>query len=77
MDYARLFGEGARLTVQGYDASMLSEPYDETRSVIVISVLVPREKVEAVKTYGLAALDLWKRYSPLIGPILAGLGKAK
>ena len=74
VDYARLFAEGAQFTVQGYDASMLSEPYDEKRSVIVVSILVPRERVEAVKTYGLTALDLWKRFGPMIGPMLAGFG---
>ncbi len=66
VDYAQLFAGGARLSVQGYEASLLSEPLDATDAVLVLLVRVPQAKLDAVKTHGLSLLDLWHRWGPMV-----------
>ena len=69
MDFAQLFDAGAKATVSGYATSLLTEPLtgpDGKEAVIVVFIKVPADKVDAVRTHGLAILDLWRRWGPVV-----------
>lgn len=69
LDFARIFAEGAQTVISGYETSLLTEPLagkDGKDAVVVILVKVPADKIDAVRTHGLAILDLWRRWGPVV-----------